>query len=78
MIACLTFVTIKAQCQRMMKELGLLFGCIDLIVTPDGEYYFLEVNEQGQFLWIDDIAPSINMLEQFCAFLIAPHKHLER
>jgi hypothetical protein len=32
--------------------LGLAFGCIDLIVTPEGEHIFLEVNEMGQFLWV--------------------------
>ncbi len=36
-----------------MEALGLVFGAIDLIVTPGNEYVFLEVNPAGQFLWID-------------------------
>ena len=32
------------------KNLGLLYGAIDMILTPSGEYVFLEVNESGQFL----------------------------
>jgi len=37
---------------RLMQRLNLLFGCIDLIVTPDGEHVFLEVNPNGQFDWV--------------------------
>lgn len=40
--------------QALMKALGLEFGCIDLVLTPEGEYVFLEVNPSGQWLWIDD------------------------
>lgn len=65
---------IKEQCYKMMKALGLLFGCFDLIVTPEGDYYFLEVNEQGQFLWIDDLLPQTCLLTHFCHFLLQPLK----
>jgi hypothetical protein len=30
-----------------MRKLGLAFGCIDLIVTPEEEHIFLEVNEMA-------------------------------
>ncbi len=36
-----------------MKELGLVFGCIDMRVTHENEYVFFEVNPQGQFLYIE-------------------------
>jgi glutathione synthase/RimK-type ligase-like ATP-grasp enzyme len=32
-----------------MAELGLVYGAIDLILTPDGEYVFLEVNPSGEW-----------------------------
>lgn len=51
---------------RLMRDLGLTFGCLDFIVTPDGEYVFLEVNEQGQFLWIEEQLPSERLLAWFC------------
>ena len=35
--------------QQLMAEFGLLFGAIDLIETPDGEYVFLEVNPTGEW-----------------------------
>lgn len=45
---------IEAKCHALMERLGLVFGCIDLIVTPDGRYVFLEVNEMGQWLFAED------------------------
>lgn len=42
--------SIKSGLRRLMKELGLNSGSIDLLVRPDGEHVFLEVNPIGQFL----------------------------
>jgi hypothetical protein len=39
----------------LMRRLGLIFGCIDIIEARDGCYYFLEVNPVGQWLWIEKI-----------------------
>lgn len=44
---------IREACRRIIRTLGLAYGAIDLIVTPDGEYVFLEVNPSGQFLWAE-------------------------
>ncbi|MDP2143362.1 MAG: hypothetical protein Q8J80_04450 [Gallionella sp.] len=46
---------IETQLLALMKRLGLNFGAIDLVQTPTGEYFFLEVNPNGQWLWIDDM-----------------------
>lgn len=35
--------------QSLMSELGLVYGAIDLIHTPGGEYIFLEVNPGGEW-----------------------------
>ena len=53
-----------------MRMLGLAFGCIDLIVTPQGEYVFLEVNEMGQFLWVEQREPACPLLRAFATLLI--------
>lgn len=39
---------------KFHKSAGLHFGTYDLIVTPKGEYFFLECNPAGQFLWLED------------------------
>jgi len=35
--------------RALMSELGLLFGALDFILTPSGEYVFLEVNPTGEW-----------------------------
>ena len=40
---------------RLMARLGLNFAAIDLVETPEGDYVFLEVNPNGQWLWLDDM-----------------------
>lgn len=44
---------IAGKCSSLVHSLGLNFGCIDLIVRPDGEYVFLECNPNGQWLWVE-------------------------
>lgn len=40
---------VHARLAELMKRLGLRQGAIDLIVTPDGDYVFLEVNPHGEW-----------------------------
>jgi MvdC family ATP-grasp ribosomal peptide maturase len=40
---------IAGSLQALMSELGLVFGAVDLIWTPSGEYVFLEVNPGGEW-----------------------------
>jgi hypothetical protein len=57
------------RCKRVMGKLGLVFGCFDFIVRPDGEFVFLEVNEMGQFLFVEQYA-GLPLLDAFTEFLI--------
>jgi ATP-grasp ribosomal peptide maturase len=43
---------IEQKLLLLMQRLGLLFGAVDMILTPDGDYYFLEANAVGQFSWL--------------------------
>jgi glutathione synthase/RimK-type ligase-like ATP-grasp enzyme len=45
---------IAARCVALVNSLGLSYGAIDLIVTPDSQTVFLEVNPNGQYLWIEE------------------------
>lgn len=47
-------VEINQRCFQLMENLGISFGCIDMIVTPTGRYVFLEINPNGQWLWVQD------------------------
>lgn len=46
---------IEKKCLRLMRNLDLTFGCIDMILTPEGNYVFLEVNPNGQWGWIEQM-----------------------
>ncbi|MEH6415461.1 hypothetical protein [Pseudomonas sp. CGJS7] len=59
---------IERGCLALMDRLGLVFGCIDFVVTPAGEYVFLEVNEMGQFLWLEGVNPDLQLLDCFVRF----------
>ncbi len=45
--------SVASQLQGLMARLGLVYGAIDMRLTPDGEYVFLEVNPAGQWLFIE-------------------------
>lgn len=53
----------------LMDELGLVMAMADFIVTPDGEHVFLEVDEQGQFLWDEEVCPELPLLDTAARFL---------
>jgi glutathione synthase/RimK-type ligase-like ATP-grasp enzyme len=44
---------VQSKLLKMVEELGLAFGAIDLIVTPEGEHVFLEINPSGQFGFVE-------------------------
>jgi len=47
---------IKTKVASMLERLQLSFGAFDFVVTPKDEWYFLEVNCMGQWLWIEQLA----------------------
>jgi glutathione synthase/RimK-type ligase-like ATP-grasp enzyme len=59
---------VAALCYSLMQELNIVFGCFDLIKTPNGRYVFLEVNQQGQFLFVEQYT-GLPLLDAFCEFL---------
>jgi len=38
----------------LMRRLGLVYGAIDLRLTEDGRYVFLEINPAGEFLYVEE------------------------
>jgi len=60
---------IAERCFALLDRLGLVFGCLDFIVTPAGEHVFLEVNQTGQFLFVEE-ATGQPQLDAFTELLI--------
>lgn len=60
---------VEDQCRAIMRSLGLVSGAFDFIVTPSGDWIFLEVNEAGQFMFLEMWCESIPILDAFVNFL---------
>ncbi|MFF8271561.1 RimK family alpha-L-glutamate ligase [Streptomyces sp. NPDC016562] len=54
----------------VLRRLGLRMGIIDIKLTPDGEPVWLEVNPQGQFLFLEPLLGE-PLADRFLDFLIA-------
>ncbi len=67
-----TPAAVESGILRFAAAAGVCTGSLDLAVDRNGEWWFLEINEQGQFLWLDDFCPQAQLLEKFCAFLTTP------
>lgn len=46
---------VRDACLALTRRFNLAFGAIDLIVTPEKEVVFLEINPNGQWGWIEDM-----------------------
>lgn len=44
---------VEAGLRRLMHRLGLVYGAIDMRLTPDGRHVFLEINPAGQWLFVE-------------------------
>jgi hypothetical protein len=62
---------IRRRCIALTRRLGLAFGAIDMIVTPEGNYVFLEINPNGQWRWIEDQA-GLPISDAICDALARP------
>ncbi len=59
---------IKTLCLQLNRRFGLSFSAIDMIVTPEGKYVFLEVNPNGQWVWLE-LATKMPMIEAMVSLL---------
>lgn len=61
--------TTAERCLDLVQQLGLCYGAIDLIRTPDGRYLFLEINPSGQYLWIEQVT-GLPISDALCDLLL--------
>ena len=48
-------VAVAKKCLDFVRMLNLKFGALDFVIRPDGAYVFLEINPNGQWLWIENL-----------------------
>jgi glutathione synthase/RimK-type ligase-like ATP-grasp enzyme len=46
---------VARRCIELTAQLRLAYAAIDLILTPDDRYVFLELNSAGEYGWIEDL-----------------------
>jgi glutathione synthase/RimK-type ligase-like ATP-grasp enzyme len=61
---------VAAKCLNLVKSYGLNFSAMDMIVTPDDRYVFVENNPNGQFIFIEHKVPELAMTDALAACLI--------
>lgn len=44
---------IEQKCVQLVKQLGLAFGAIDMILDTKGRYWFIEINPNGQWAFVE-------------------------
>ena len=44
---------VNVFCSSILRNYGLHFGVLDFIYSKEGEYVFLELNPNGQWLWLE-------------------------
>lgn len=57
-------------CVEFVHSYALTYGALDLIVTPEGDHVFLENNPVGQFLFIEELVPELDMTGAVAACLV--------
>lgn len=68
---CMLPAPTEDKLRALMKSLGLAYGAIDLVLDAEGHLHFLEVNQAGQFLFVERWLPRIPLLSLFCSMLAA-------
>jgi hypothetical protein len=58
------------QVRLVLDSLGLAMGIVDLKLTPEDEVVWLEVNPQGQFLFLEGLL-GVPLTEHFADYLVA-------
>lgn len=61
---------VEEMCLEFVHSYGLNYGALDLIVTPDGDYVFLENNPAGQFLFVEQLVPELKITDAVTTCLI--------
>ncbi|MBP0019936.1 MAG: MvdD family ATP-grasp ribosomal peptide maturase [Cyanobacteria bacterium SBLK] len=64
---------VEKKLLELMAYFGLNYGAIDIILTPDNQHVFLEINPVGEFFWLEIFAPHFP-ISQAIADILLNHK----
>lgn len=63
--------SVTAAISKLMAHYQLRFGAIDMAVSTNGDWYFLEINPNGQWAWLD-LCGSCNIAASFIEIFQQP------
>ncbi|UOU96934.1 hypothetical protein MUU74_10555 [Chryseobacterium daecheongense] len=46
---------VESKILELLDTYHVDYGAIDMIVSPEDEYYFIEINAAGEFFWLDNL-----------------------
>jgi MvdD-like protein with pre-ATP grasp domain len=58
------------RCRDLVRSYGLNFSAMDMIITPDDRYVFVENNPNGQFIFVEHELPELAMTDALAACLV--------
>lgn len=61
---------VSLNCVEMVRSYGLNYGALDFIVTPDGRYVFLELNPNGQWMFVQMKVPELALTQTLTDILV--------
>lgn len=67
---------VESCLHKLMDHYALRFAAIDMAVADDGQWYFFEVNPNGQWAWLD-LCAGAKIYESFCKSFLADTKSLK-
>jgi hypothetical protein len=47
-------VAVVTAVRLLMAEFGLVYGALDFVITPSGEWVLLEINPTGQYGFVEN------------------------
>lgn len=62
---------IREQCIRLVRQSGLVSASVDLAYLRSRVFTFLDLNPSGQFLWMEEFCPEIDVLDAFVKFILS-------
>jgi glutathione synthase/RimK-type ligase-like ATP-grasp enzyme len=62
--------SVKTSVNAFVNSLGIEFASADFALTPDGEFVFLDLNPNGQWLFLESGCPADRVGARFCSFFV--------
>ncbi|MBV6623877.1 MAG: MvdD family ATP-grasp ribosomal peptide maturase [Rivularia sp. (in: Bacteria)] len=67
---------VEQKLLKLMAYFQLNYGAVDIILTPDNEYIFLEVNPVGEFFWLEH-SPGLPISQSIAELLVSCSHNLK-